>query len=117
MKHLLLLTGTLLLSGSLTALATELPHQGMTMKQVEHSYGQPREKLAPVGHPPITRWKYDNYTVYFDHSAVITTVITEQAPPAGQPAATTPSGTLNFKPMPLIKPNQMPDADTAAPAN
>jgi len=117
MKHLLLLTGALLLSGSLAALADDLPHKGMTMKQVARSYGQPKEKLPPVGHPPISRWLYNDYTVYFDHTSVITTVVTGRPPaPAPAPKAAAPmapTGELDFKPIPVIKPDQMQQTDTA----
>ena len=48
-----------------------LPHKGMSMTQVEHSFGQPDKVLSAVGTPPITRWIYEGYTVYFDHAHVI----------------------------------------------
>jgi len=114
MKHLLLMTGTLLLSGSLTALADGLPHQGMTMRQVESSFGEPKEKLPPVGHPPISRWLYGSYTVYFDHTAVITTVINGHAAAPAAPAAMAATGTLDFKPIPVVKPDQMQSTDDSA---
>jgi hypothetical protein len=57
-----------------------LPSQGQTMAQVEASHGVPIEKLPPVAgnkpaHPPITRWRYRDYTVYFEHQRVISTVL------------------------------------------
>jgi hypothetical protein len=56
------------------------PARGMNMSQVEARFGAPREKRAPVGgdkpqHPPITRWVYPNFSVYFEHSHVINTVL------------------------------------------
>jgi len=36
--------------------------------------GPPRQKLPPVGDPPITRWEYPEYTVYFEYDKVITSV-------------------------------------------
>lgn len=63
-------------------LAQGVPHpaRGMSMRQVEARFGAPREKRAPVGgdkpqHPPITRWVYPDYSVYFEHSHVINTVL------------------------------------------
>ncbi len=55
------------------------PTQGMTMGQVRTRFGDPTAELAPVGggrpqHPPITRWQYDGYTVYFEHDKVIYSV-------------------------------------------
>jgi hypothetical protein len=57
-----------------------LPSQGQSMAQVEASHGSPIEKLAPVAgnkpaHPPITRWRYRDYTVYFEHQRVISAVL------------------------------------------
>lgn len=53
----------------------ELPHKGMTMDQVERRFGTPTSKKAPVGEPPITRWVYPDYTVYFEYQYVIHAVI------------------------------------------
>jgi hypothetical protein len=51
------------------------PTNGMSMEQVRQKFGNPGEELAPVGEPPITRWVYDQYTVYFEHNLVIHSVI------------------------------------------
>ncbi len=51
-----------------------MPTRGMTMQQVEAQFGQPREKLPAVGEPPITRWRYDRYSVYFERRHVIHSV-------------------------------------------
>lgn len=50
------------------------PLKGMSMTEVERSFGQPGKILSPVGTPPITRWIYEGYTVYFDQAHVIHTV-------------------------------------------
>lgn len=55
------------------------PTQGLTMDQVRARYGEPTATFAPVGggkpqHPPITRWHYDGYTVYFERDKVIYSV-------------------------------------------
>jgi hypothetical protein len=47
------------------------PNRGMSMAQVEARYGTPSEKVAPVGDPPITRWVYPGFTVYFEGHHVI----------------------------------------------
>ncbi len=54
--------------------AMKMPVRGMTMQQVTHDFGAPKEKRAPVGDPPITRWVYPNYTVYFEYKYVIHSV-------------------------------------------
>ena len=46
------------------------------MKQVKNRYGKPLKVIMPKGHfskhrPPITRWIYDNYIVYFEKNLVI----------------------------------------------
>ena len=58
-----------------------LPRRGLTMAQVEHQYGTPVHKLQTRGgdaarHPPINRWEYANYIVYFERNHVIHSVIT-----------------------------------------
>lgn len=52
-----------------------MPVKGMTMTAVEQHYGAPVDKKSPVGEPPITRWIYDTFTVYFEHQHVIHSVI------------------------------------------
>lgn len=52
----------------------EMPLKGMSMEQVRQMYGSPREVMPAVGQPPITRWVYDAYTVYFEYSHVIHSV-------------------------------------------
>lgn len=53
----------------------EIPVRGMHMDQVEQMYGKPHSVEAPVGKPPITRWEYPGYTVYFEYSYVIQSVV------------------------------------------
>jgi len=53
----------------------DLPDNGLTMSQVEQRYGRPNERRAPVGEPPISRWLYDDYSVYFEHDLVIESVL------------------------------------------
>ncbi len=51
------------------------PKSGMSMDQVSNQFGAPGQKVAAVGEPPITRWVYDHYTVYFEHDHVIHSVL------------------------------------------
>ncbi len=48
-----------------------MPSRGMSMRQVESGYGAPVSRRAPVGNPPISRWEYPGYIVYFEYSHVI----------------------------------------------
>ena len=52
------------------------PSRGMSMAQVEARFGSPTDKLAAVGNPPITRWVYPGFTVYFEGQHVIHAVTT-----------------------------------------
>ena len=54
--------------------SVEMPHNGMTMNAVRERYGAPDNERAPVGWPPIARWEYPGYTVYFEGNLVITSV-------------------------------------------
>jgi len=51
------------------------PSRGQSMDQTRAQYGNPVEEKPWVGDPPITRWIYDQYTVYFEHEHVINTVV------------------------------------------
>lgn len=52
-----------------------MPARGMSMDKVEAQFGSPSERLPAVGEPPITRWKYPGFEVYFEHQLVIHTVV------------------------------------------
>jgi len=51
--------------------STPKPNHGQSMAQVETSFGQPLQKDEAVGEPPITRWRYAEFTVYFENNRVI----------------------------------------------
>ncbi|HET8942138.1 MAG TPA: hypothetical protein VFN13_09150 [Rudaea sp.] len=74
--------------------AMHAPHRGMSMKQVERSFGAPASKLAAAGgdsprHPVIHRWVYPDYTVYFERNIVIDSVATRASSTELGPKATT----------------------------
>lgn len=71
---------TLLLQRVERAKASALPHKGSTMDQIESQYGAPTEKKAAVGQPPISRWMYPAFTVYFERDYVINAVINKSGP-------------------------------------
>lgn len=52
----------------------DAPRGSMTMSEVRASKGDPELTLEPVGDPPITRWQYPEYVVYFEHDRVISSV-------------------------------------------
>lgn len=55
-------------------LPTDAPSNNMTMDMVLDAVGEPQQMIDPVGEPPITRWQYTNYMVYFERDRVITAV-------------------------------------------
>ncbi|WHZ18166.1 MAG: hypothetical protein OJF55_000315 [Rhodanobacteraceae bacterium] len=62
-----------------------LPRRGMTMAQVKREYGAPIKELPTRGgsskhQPPIHRWEYAKYIVYFEYSHVIHSVLRTPGP-------------------------------------
>lgn len=53
----------------------ERPTRGMTMDTVASRFGEPQGRIAPVGEPPIARWIYDDYVVYFEQDRVLHAVV------------------------------------------
>lgn len=51
-----------------------LPRHGLTMDAVQSRFGEPENRVPAVGEPPITRWVYPEFTVYFEHQYVIDSV-------------------------------------------
>ena len=68
---------TLIIEGVEQAQATaaERPAGGMTMDKVSAKWGAPVAKDAPVGKPPITRWEYPGFVVFFEYDRVIHAVV------------------------------------------
>lgn len=54
------------------------PTRGMTMKQVRARFGQAAQEHPWVGDPPITRWDYPAYSVFFENEYVLDTVVHRQ---------------------------------------
>ncbi len=51
------------------------PTRGMSMSSVEQQFGQATEKGSAVGEPPITRWVYPEFNVFFEDNIVIHSVV------------------------------------------
>ena len=51
------------------------PGRGMSMAEVEQIYGPPNSKHAAVGNPPISRWEYEQYSVFFESDYVLHSVV------------------------------------------
>ena len=61
------------------------PARGMTMEQVQSKFGAPTSKVPAVGKPPISRWQYPGFVVYFEADHVIHAVVDDGAA-ASEPA-------------------------------
>lgn len=59
--------------------ASALPPKGMSRAAVSSQFGQPHTRHAPVGggsprQPPITRWDYAGFSVFFEYDHVVDAV-------------------------------------------
>ena len=67
-----------------------LPARGMSMDQVQASFGAPADRLDPRGGqkrqwPTINRWRYPNFVVYFEKNKVIDAVAVQADPSEAGP--------------------------------
>lgn len=51
--------------------SVERPARGMTMAAVEARFGAPASRREAVGQPPITRWDYGDFSVFFEFERVV----------------------------------------------
>lgn len=54
--------------------AHDLPRLGESRRAVLERFGLADEEHRPVGQPPITRWDYRDFSVYFEYDHVINSV-------------------------------------------
>ena len=52
----------------------DMPSRGTRMEAVLSEFGEPNERIGPVGEPPITHWDYGTFKVYFEYEIVLHTV-------------------------------------------
>lgn len=82
----ILLTGpvaadVLLMEGIQSSPAVETPRSGMNMDGVRTKHGNPVQEHPAVStsggplHPPITRWDYNGYSVFFENELVLHSVV------------------------------------------
>lgn len=60
-----------------------LPQRGASQTEVAQAFGAPQTRHAPVGggspqQPPITRWDYAGYSVFFERDKVIDVVVKDR---------------------------------------
>lgn len=82
---------TLLIERVKVESSANLPKRGSSMGTVEAKFGAPQHKFAAVGGgskqmPPITRWQYDTFSVYFENQHVVDAVLTKATPMEVGPA-------------------------------
>jgi len=68
---------TIVTDDQLSVVQTDVarPGRGMTMQKVEEKFGAPAERHPAVGTPAITRWDYQNFSVFFENDRVIHAVV------------------------------------------
>jgi hypothetical protein len=70
---------------SATPMPVSLPKRGETMGAVIKQFGEPQTRHAAVGgsspkRPPITRWDYDSFSVFFEKDRVVDAVVPGHPP-------------------------------------
>lgn len=68
------------------AASLALPQRGDSQQGVLARYGEPQRRHPQVGgsspaQPPITRWDYDRFSVFFEHQRVIDAVVPDAPAP------------------------------------
>ncbi|HUN27462.1 MAG TPA: hypothetical protein VMU67_14240 [Steroidobacteraceae bacterium] len=63
------------------------PMRGARMSEVEKQFGEPATRHPTVGKPPITRWDYPDFSVFFERDRVIDAVVPGKAPASAAAAA------------------------------
>ncbi|MDH3638604.1 MAG: hypothetical protein OES09_09085 [Gammaproteobacteria bacterium] len=53
---------------------SDLPPNNMAEKEVLEKFGEPSERIPAIGNPPIARWKYPDYVVYYEWDRVIISI-------------------------------------------
>jgi len=102
---------------------TATPSRGMTMNQVAAKFGTPVTKVPAVGKPPISRWEYPGFVVYFEADHVIHSVVPSDTVPGSQAPASENQAPANQAPAsesdapPSAAPaSQAPTSESQAPA-
>ena len=55
--------------------AMTLPANGINKQDVRAKFGEPVQIHAAVGDPPISRWDYEHWSVYFEYDLVLSSVL------------------------------------------
>jgi hypothetical protein len=79
---------------------------------VAAKFGTPVTKVPAVGKPPISRWEYPGFVVYFEADHVIHSVVPNGTVPASQAPASENQAPANDAPA-----SQAPASEDKAPSN
>jgi hypothetical protein len=60
--------------GAQGASSMAIPTNGMSRQAVLERYGLADDEHEPVGKPPIQRWDYREFSVYFENDRVVNSV-------------------------------------------
>lgn len=63
----------------------KMPTHGDKQAQVIQQFGEPSKRHASVGQPPITRWDYPGFSVYFEQNTVVNSVQIHQPSASSAP--------------------------------
>ena len=69
------LADVLLVDSIQSAPQIQTPRNGLSMPQVRQQFGNPKAEIPAVGDPPISRWEYDGYSVFFEYDLALHSVI------------------------------------------
>ena len=94
---------------------TATPTRGMTMNQVAAKFGAPTSKVPADGKPPISRWEYPGFIVYFEADHVIHSVVPSDTVPGSQAPASDNQAPAGDNQAPAGE-SQPPAGESAAPA-
>lgn len=56
------------------------PTLGMSKQAVQERFGEPLQRHPAVGNPPIERWDFSSFSVYFEYDHVIHSVLPGPTP-------------------------------------
>lgn len=62
---------TLLVKGVSGSDDSGFPQRGLSKSRVTENFGEPQQRTAAVGDPPISRWEYESFVVFFEYDHVV----------------------------------------------
>lgn len=57
------------------SMSASLPRNGIDKTDVVRQFGEPVDRVPAVGQPPISRWIYQGFVVYFEYDLVLHSVL------------------------------------------